>query len=139
MTRRPAIAFALALAAAASVSADDSAQKKIVGTWKGTSTCVDLEAAPACKDERVIYEISAVARAADRVRVQADKVVGGERGTMGVMDYGLQSDGSWTSEFRNARVHSAWRLVVDGDRIAGTGALLPENTLVRRIELTREK
>jgi len=142
VTRRRVMAFGLALALAATTATaadDDSARKKIVGTWRGTSTCVDLQAAPACKDERVIYEITAVAGAADRVSVQADKIVGGERGTMGVMEFRLQADGSWTSEFQGPRGRSAWRLVVDGERMSGTAALLPSNAVIRKIELTREK
>lgn len=141
MNARRRVAFVLISAswlAAASVRADESAQKKIVGTWQGTSICTDLKAAPACKDERVVYEISAVANAADRVSVQADKIVGGERGTMGVLEYRLQKDGSWTSEFEGPRGRSGWRLVIDGDRIHGSGWLVPSNAVIRKMELTRE-
>jgi hypothetical protein len=125
--------------AAVSIFADDAAQKRIVGTWRGTSTCVDLKAAPACKDEQVIYEITAVAGASDRVSVQADKVVGGERGTMAVLEFRRQPDGSWTSDFEGPRARSHWSLVVDGARIHGTGTILPSNAVVRKMELIRDK
>ena len=32
---------------------------EIVGTWRGSSVCVDRQAAPACNDEQVVYEIGA--------------------------------------------------------------------------------
>jgi hypothetical protein len=35
---------------------------EIVGTWRGTSACVDRQSAPACTDEEVIYEIVASPR-----------------------------------------------------------------------------
>ena len=28
----------------------------LLGTWRGTSTCVDHIAAPACQDEVIVYE-----------------------------------------------------------------------------------
>ena len=34
---------------------------------------------------------------------------------------------------------SGWRLVVDGDKMTGTGTLLPSNAVVRRMELERKK
>jgi len=131
-------AAALILCAAA-VRAEAGAASKIVGTWRGTSTCVDRAAAPACNDETVVYEVTAVDGAADRVRIQADKIVNGERGTMGTIEYRLSSDGSWKGEFQSPRARSAWRLVVDGDRMTGTGTLLPSNAVIRRMELTRAK
>lgn len=127
------------LLGATGLIAEDGAASKIVGTWKGTSTCVDRKAAPACNDESVVYEITTIAGAADRVSVQADKIVNGERGTMGVLEFRLGADGSWTSEFQSPRARSGWRLVVDGDRIAGTGTLLPSNAVIRKIELERQR
>ena len=32
---------------------------ELIGTWRGTSTCTDRVAAPACNDETVVYEFSA--------------------------------------------------------------------------------
>ena len=51
------------------------ADTSILGTWRGTSTCVDKVAFPACHDEVVIYEIRSHLTAADSVIVRADKVV----------------------------------------------------------------
>jgi hypothetical protein len=138
MRYAPRLLAALLLASPALI-AEDAGASKIVGTWRGTSTCVDRQAAPACNDERVVYEITPVAGAPDRVSVQADKIVDGERGTMGVLEFRRASDGAWTSEIQTPRMHSVWRLVPDGDRLAGTGTLLPSNAVIRKVELERQK
>src|SRR6187549_3400698 len=89
------------------------ATAEIVGTWRGTSRCVDRVAAPACNDEQVIYEISATPGRESAVTVNADKVVDGKRVPMGALDFARDpKDGSWTSEFETPRVHAIWRLVV---------------------------
>lgn len=134
-----AVACWLGSAASAAARAEGGAQEKILGTWRGTSLCVDRQAAPACNDERVVYEVTAVAGSTDRVSIQADKIVSGERQTMGVLEYRLEKDGSWTSEFQSPRMRSAWRIVVDGDKMTGTDTLLPSNAVVRRMELERKK
>jgi hypothetical protein len=139
MTCAARVLAGLLLGATGLIAEDGGAASKIVGTWNGTSTCVDRQAAPACNDERVVYEITPVSGASDRVSVQADKIVNGERGTMGVLEFRLAPDGSWTSEFQSPRSRSGWRLVVDGDRIAGTGTLLPSNAVIRKMELARQK
>ncbi len=51
--------------------------EEIVGTWRGTSACVDRQAALACTDEEVIYEIVVSPGRPDSVTVTADKVVDG--------------------------------------------------------------
>src|SRR6187549_1814569 len=75
-----------------------SSSDAIVGTWRGSSLCVDRKAAPACNDETVIYDITATAGKADTVTVNADKVVDGKRVTMGVLDFTRDADGGWTTE-----------------------------------------
>ena len=72
------------------------ATAEIVGTWRGTSRCVDRVAAPACNDEQVIYEISATPGRESAVTVNADKVVDGKRVPMGALDFARDpKDGSW--------------------------------------------
>jgi len=112
---------------------------KIVGTWRGTSTCVDRVAAPSCTDEQVVYEVVAAADAPEKVTIKGDKIVDGKRVFMGELEYTLASDGSWTAEFQSPRVHSQWRLVVDGNRMSGTAILLPSKAVVRRMALERKE
>src|SRR5262249_26357841 len=112
---------------------------KIVGTWRGTSTCVDLKAAPACKDEVVVYEIAAGPGSADKVGVKGGKGGNGERQHMGDLEYTLGKDGVWTSEFESPNVRSRWTLTVHGSKMTGTGTLVPSNAPIRRMELQKDR
>ena len=129
--------FSLLAGSAASSGAEADVQK-IVGTWRGTSTCVDLKAAPACKDEVAVYEIAA-AGAKDEVIVKGYKVVGGERQFMGDLDFTLGRDGVWVCDFESPNMRSHWTLTVDGTRMTGTSTLMPSNALVRRMQLEKDK
>jgi len=112
---------------------------EIVGTWRGSSICVDRQAAPACNDEQVVYEISASGKP-NTVTVKADKVVDGKRQSMGDLDFTHDSkSGSWTTEFENPRVHALWRLTVTGDALRGTLVLLPSRAVARKMDLKKEK
>jgi len=128
---------ALVLAGVAVAQSQDVA---ILGVWRGTSLCTDLTVAPECKDERVIYTFQAIAGGpAGRVRLQADKVVGGEREPMGEMDFVHDgATGAWTSEFRNGRYHGLWSFTVTGNRINGTLVDVPTGKVVRRVAVTKD-
>ncbi|MBZ5535740.1 MAG: hypothetical protein LAO31_07285 [Acidobacteriia bacterium] len=118
----------------------DTVRDRIIGTWRGSSTCINREVAPACKDEQVIYRIKGTAGKPDAVTVEADKIVDGKAVPMGVLEFAYQSmDGSWTSEIETARFHQLWRLVVRGATMTGTLSLLPSKTIVRKLELHKEK
>ena len=111
---------------------------ELVGTWRGTSTCTDRVAAPACNDEVVVYDFTPAAKAGT-VTWKADRVVDGKRVPMGEMDLAYDpSEKCWIAEFKNARVHSVWCLVVDGTHLTGTGRLLPGKETVRKIEAKKD-
>src|SRR5512144_2514165 len=113
---------------------------EIVGTWRGTSACVDRQAAPACTDEEVIYEIVANPGQPDSVTVKADKVVEGKRVPMGPLDFTHEATSrSWTSELKTPRVHALWRLSVSGTTLSGTLTLLPSKAVVRSLDLQKDK
>jgi hypothetical protein len=120
--------------AAASVAA---AQSPILGTWRGTSTCADKVAFPACNDEVVIYVVKATEGRSDSVTVRADKIVGGDREFMGEFQFGSSSPGTWQSEFQTARYHGRWTLTIEGTQMTGTLVDLPSGRLVRRVSLQR--
>ena len=115
-----------------------SSTDAIVGTWHGSSLCVDRKAAPACNDETVVYDIVATAGKKDTVTVTADKVVDGKPLTMGVLDFTRETDGGWTTEIETPRVHVLWRLTVDGRKMTGTMAQVPSKTVVRRMALDKD-
>jgi hypothetical protein len=136
--RRTAAAAALALALAAGSPAAPSRRDEILGTWKGTSTCVDRARHPACKDEVVVYEFREKAGAAETVLLQADKIVDGQRLTMGELDVVWNAgEGAWLGEFRNQNVHILWKYVVHGTSMEGTLVDLPDRNLIRRVSVKR--
>jgi hypothetical protein len=133
------LAAVLAAGSLAYAQADAVTPAQLIGTWRGTSLCTDRVAAPACKDETVVYEFTAGSKAGT-VHWLADKVVNGERLTMGELDAEYdRTDGCWKSEFSAPRVKTAWCLIVDGDRLSGTGRLLPGKETIRKMDLRRDK
>ena len=113
------------------------AQAPIVGTWRGTSTCADKVAFPACHDEVVVYVVRAMDPASDSVTVRADKVVGDTLEFMGEIVFGEGRAGTWQADLRTARYHDRWSLVVAGDGMTGTLVDLPSGRVVRNVSLRR--
>ena len=139
-TRR--MAWCVLIVASAVVVHGQSAETgpaRLSGTWRGTSVCVDRVAAPACKDETVVYDFTPGPRPGT-VRWAADKVVNGRRESMGELELAFdEKDGAWTVEFSSPRVRSVWRLVVSGTRITGTARLLPGNEIIRKIDVRKDE
>jgi hypothetical protein len=109
-----------------------------IGVWRGTSTCTDRVAAPACHDEVVVYEFTAGAKPGT-VLWKADKVVDGQRAPMGEMELTYDAgEACWRAEFTSPRSDSVWCLVFDGARMTGTGRLLPGNQTIRQIDVRKE-
>lgn len=121
----------------ADATAQAATQAGIVGTWQGTSTCVDKVAFPACHDEVVIYEVRLTAQSPDSVTVRADKVVNGAREFMGELVFGRGPDGEWSSEFNAPHVRDRWTLRVDGTRISGALIEVSTGRQVRAVALQR--
>jgi|KBSSwiStaDraftv2_1062776.scaffolds.fasta_scaffold00004_73 hypothetical protein len=117
-----------------------SPREEVLGTWRGTSTCVNKEKHPACKDEVVIYEIRPSKTAAEGIEVSADKVVNGERGTMGVLEFTYDARRkAWTSELTTRRGERAlWILPVVGKRIDGELVDLPDGGRVRVVAVKKD-
>ena len=109
----------------------------LIGSWEGTSTCVNLKIAPNCHDEHVIYDVRESEKPG-HVTVKADKVVNGERLPMGELEFTYSTpDACWSSEISNARVHAEWCLAVDGSALTGVLRQLPSRQTVREIRLKR--
>ena len=128
----------LVLRSSAQSTPDGRGPAQLIGVWRGTSTCTDRVAAPACQDESVVYEFTAGSRSGT-VRWVADKVVNGQRERMGELDLAYDTtEACWKGEFVSPRLKSVWRLFVDGRRLSGSARLLPGNETIRKIELRRE-
>jgi hypothetical protein len=129
-----ALAVVLALAAAAGPARD-----ALLGTWRGTSLCVNREAAPACTDEQVVYDIVATPGEADAITVKADKIVNGRREPMGDLTFhpDATTPGRYVSEIGTPTMRSQWFMSVRGDAIIGGLIRLPSKTAIRALELRR--
>lgn len=128
----------LLLTSLATTVAQDHKPSELIGTWRGTSTCTDLAAAPGCRDETVVYDFTLGTRPGTVVW-KADKVVDGKRVPMGEMDLAYDAvQKCWSAEFQSPRVHSTWCLVVDGTHLTGTGRLLPDKKTIRKIDARKD-
>ena len=137
--KRPLWPCALLLAAllAGRAAAQAAAPPGIIGTWRGTSTCVNPGAFPACHDEVVVYEVRRHTAAADSVVVRADKVVDGAREFMGELTFGRGADGTWCGVFQSRRGSGRWTLTVQGDRMTGELRDVSTGLQVRMVALGR--
>ena len=114
------------------------ARDALLGTWRGTSLCTNREAAPACADEQVVYDISATPGKADEITLKADKIIDGRREPMGELTFRPDAASSrWVTEIQTPRVHALWYLSLANGVLSGGMALLPSKTQVRKIELRR--
>lgn len=133
MTTHPPIALALALL----LQVPDTPAARILGTWRGTSICVDRQVDRACQDEEVIYDIDSASSPRGPVRMRADKIVSGVRQPMGVLRLGFDSTTHiWSAEL-STRFSGRWSFEVKGDVLEGTLKELPSERLVRRVKAHR--
>jgi hypothetical protein len=108
----------------------------ILGSWRGTSTCVDKVAFPSCHDEVVIYDVRPAA-SRDSVILAADKIVNGVRDPMGEYTLGRAENGAWVSEMETPRFHLRLTLTIAGSRMTGALIQLPSGRHSRAMALQR--
>ena len=103
----PSLLLLLLLAISSSSTAEEANAKALLGVWRGTSTCVNLEAAPACKNEEVIYEFrETTPPVARKLNLKADKIVDGKVVPMGELDLvWVPAEVAWSCEIQTPRVH----------------------------------
>lgn len=130
-------ALTLALAFLSVSFAPQSRRANIVGSWRGTSLCVDKAHFPACKDEQVIYDVTPKGTARDTVTLRADKIVNGVREFMGEFDFARAADSSWVAHFENPRAKHEIVLRVRADHMDGYMRDLISGRRARQMELDR--
>ena len=129
---------AVLLALLPAVAFAQPSRDAMAGRWRGTSLCTNREAAPACNDEQVIYDIVASPGTADLV-AKADRITDGQRVPMGDITFHPDAASArWVSEISTPRVHAIWRLSIKDGVLTGGLFQLPSNTQVRAIELRRD-
>ena len=112
-----------------------SDRSQVLGTWEGESVCTVRDSP--CHDEHVIYEIAPQAEASNRVKVDAFKVVNGEKQFMGalVCTYAAQTL-SCTADIARK---NEWTFTVEGDSMRGELRVDKERTLYRKVQVKRKK
>ena len=130
---------AVAVCGEAQAPPRDPALDRILGEWRGNSVCVDLEKAPFCHDEVVIYDFTrGDGWHADRTHLKAYKVVDGRRELMGELDFDYdRAAGTWKCEFEAPRVHGRWSFQVEEDRLTGMLVELPSEAVLRKVSAPR--
>ena len=117
-------------------AAANAQQPDIVGSWRGTSICVDPEHFPSCHNEQVIYDVRPKA-SRDTVTIRADKVVNGVRELMAEFDLALTTDTTWVADYQNPNTHVRITLRVRGTSLTGSLVNLPSGLRVRQLTLER--
>lgn len=114
--------------------------QRLYGDWSGESICVDKKKFPACSDEKVVYHITRVVGKTDTVNLSADKIVNGKPEFMGAFDFTYDpAKLTLTGEFKNTRVHIVMVFIIKGDVLEGTMTDLPGGSLVRRMNVKKNK
>ena len=135
---KPCAATAVLVALLTGAGLAQGPRSALVGTWRGSSLCLDRAALPACADEQVVYDITAPPDTPNAITVKADKIVDGRRVPMGEATFTPDpASGRWMSEIKTPNVHALWHLRLHDGVLSGGMFLLPSTTAVRRIELER--
>ena len=109
----------------------------LVGSLRGTSTCVDRAHFPASHDEHVIYDARQKGGPPDTVTVRADKVVNGVREFMGEFDFHRAPDSTWVGEYQNQAVRVRIVLRLRADHLTGFLTDEPSGRRVRDMAAER--
>ena len=108
----------------------------IVGTWTGESICVGNR--PACKNETVVYRFEPVAGRSTLVTLLADKIIKGKRIPMYKLDFQYdESKRTLSCDFTRGRTRGVWEYKIAGDSIEGTGIVLADKSVARRVKVKR--
>jgi hypothetical protein len=118
--------------ASAPPAAEDAA---VLGAWEGESLCT-VPSSP-CHDEHVIYEIARDPDQPAALKVDAYKIVKGEKDFMGTL--GCQYSPARRELLCHYRADDDWLFQLAGDRMTGTLHVGPQRTLYRRISLQRKR
>jgi len=106
-------------------------ERKLEGTWRGDSLCVEKGAA--CHDEVAVYRIATMPGKRGYLMVAGGKVVDGKEIVMGSGEWRYDSEKQTLSVELPRGVIT---LKLNGDKLEGT-FILPDKTVFRRITLKK--
>ena len=119
------------------LSRTPTAPRGIVGSWRGTSLCVDKQNFPACNDEDALYDIRGVGRSSDSVVVKAQKMINGTVELVSEDTFIHQADGSWRTDIVAPRGRIRITLRLNGDSLTGALVDADSSRKAREIALKR--
>ena len=112
------------------------APASVIGTWNGDSLCVGDR--PACKNEDVVYTFESVPGKPEVTTLWADKIIEGKRVPMYTLEFKYdRQSATLSSEFTRRQTHGLWQYTVNGDTMEGSLVLLPDKSIVRRVNVKR--
>ena len=122
--------FSMVVPAARALDRND-----VIGTWEGESKCT-VPNSP-CHDEHVIYEIVGDKRSKEVFRIDAYKLVEGQRAFMGAIDCTLTAASSALTCVSHGAKEGVWEFKIDGEHMTGTLTVGPEKQLYRKISVDK--
>jgi hypothetical protein len=125
-------ALALLAACASAAAAATQDESRLLGDWRGDSTCVAT--GTACRDEKVVYHIAKVPGKPGYVSVTGDKIVSGATVTMGTLEFRYDAD---KETLVREQTQGIWFFTVDGNKMEGT-LTGRDKTIFRRVTLKKE-
>jgi len=129
-------AFLAAIAATSCLAANPLTTSSILGTWKGTSTCVGNR--PACKNEVVVYRLLPIDGHPQQLRWLADKIIDGKRLAMGALVFEVnERAGTLRGEFQRNTTHGVWSFEISDGVMTGKLTLLPGGEVGRDVSVRR--
>lgn len=118
--------------------AQNIVQHKIIGTWHGTSLCMDKAVDQRCKDEEVLYIFKPIIGFPDSVTLNASKIVQDTLDWMGDLGFRrVEGTNRWESDLSGRRP-ARWSFDVRDSVITGTLVELPSMRLIRRVWVGRK-
>jgi hypothetical protein len=121
----------LLLLASSSALAENSSP---VGTWEGESLCIVPDSP--CHNEHVVYEIKADPKTQGDIKIDAFKIVNGEKLFMGALNCTWKEAESLVS--CHYRADDDWSFKISGNKMEGTLHVKKERQLYRKISVTKK-
>ena len=107
----------------------------VTGSWEGESKCTVPDSP--CRDEHVVYRITADKKNPAQLSIDADKVVNGSPQFMGTIVCQYHPDQATLSCTGNTPKQDDWRFHLSGDTMTWTLTIGPEKQLYRRITVRK--
>lgn len=126
------------LAAAPRVAgAEEARLAAFLGSWEGSAICINMDRAPRCVDETVIYDV----RPAEKPGIATltfSKIGDGQKEFQYEVDFTYDESAlCWQGEYPAPGWPAIYRFTIKGGELTGSESLQPENVAVRSFQLKR--